>query len=244
MDLTFNDFKERAKNQSLSKWEKIGFPDSYRKNTEKYIFEDIASKLHLKADSVHRILDIGCGCSNLVKYFIEFSKLNTKKLLLIDSKEMLEQIQNDLSDEHPTISVLPGCFPNIEFKVDNGPGFDAIVVYSVIQYPFLEQSIYSFIHKCVDLLSPGGRLLIGDIPNLSSRNRFIESKEGALFQDMQELASKEMNFQHVNSERIDDAVVFSILSRYRNYGCETFLLPQNDRLPFANRREDILIVKR
>ena len=60
MDLTFNDFKERAKNQSLSKWEKIGFPDSYRKNTEKYIFEDIASKLHLKADSVHRILDIGC----------------------------------------------------------------------------------------------------------------------------------------------------------------------------------------
>jgi hypothetical protein len=47
----------------------------------------------------------------------------------------------------------------------------------------------------------------------------------------------------VETKKIDDGVVFGILQRYRNFGFDTYLLPQNDNLPIANRREDILIKK-
>lgn len=40
---------------------------------------------------------------------------------------------------------------------------------------------------------------------------------------------------------IDDSLVFSILKRYRNMGCETYLLEQKDGLPMNKTREDILI---
>lgn len=245
MELTFNDFRKMAQNSNLSKWEKIGFPDSYRKEIEKLIFDDIVSKLGLHLVSVNRILDIGCGCSNLVTYFIEFSKKFNKNLTLIDSKEMLDNIQHDLIKDCSQISTLAGCFPQIEFaKGDKAEGFDAIIVYSVIQYPFLEQSIYKFIHKCIDLLKSNGRLLIGDIPNVSARGRFLKSEDGKAFQKNSNTIPKKIQFQHENAERIDDAVVLSILHRFRNFGCETYLMPQAPGLPFTNRREDILIIKR
>ena len=70
MELNFDGFKERAKDDTLSKWEKIGFPDSYRKGNEREIFTDISNKLDLKQKGI-KILDIGCGCSDLVEYFID-----------------------------------------------------------------------------------------------------------------------------------------------------------------------------
>jgi hypothetical protein len=51
-----------------------------------------------------------------------------------------------------------------------------------------------------------------------------------------------VNYVVEGKERMDDSVVMSILSRFRNFGYETYLLPQDNRLPFANSREDILIV--
>lgn len=245
MELTFDDFKNRANNSKFSKWEKIGFPDSYRRDTEHLIFNDIVDKLQLAQQDVRKVLDIGCGCSNLVEYFIEFSKVNNKALFLIDSNEMIANIDPAKIEGNPNVDLLPGYFPDIDVTTNQGfQDFDAIIVYSVLQYPFLEQSIYKFIHKCIDLLTPGGRLLIGDIPNVSARERFLNSKEGSIFKSNKPTITTDMHFDHENAERIDDAIVFSILQRYRNFGCETYLLPQPKNLPFANRREDILIVKR
>ena len=42
----FEDFKNLANDPSLSKYEKIGFPDSYRAGKEEAIFHDILSKLN------------------------------------------------------------------------------------------------------------------------------------------------------------------------------------------------------
>ncbi|MFC1785827.1 class I SAM-dependent methyltransferase [Candidatus Neomarinimicrobiota bacterium] len=245
MELTFNDFRKRAQNSNLSKWEKIGFPDSYRKETEKLIFDDIVLKLWLNKGSVNRILDIGCGCSNLVTFLIEFSNEFDKNLTLIDSKEMLDNIPKYLYKNHYNIITIAGYFPQIELIPDEkAQGFDAINVYSVIQIAFPEQNIYKFIHKCIDLLKPNGRLLIGDIANVSARERFLKSEDGKNFQDNINTVPEKMRFQIENEERIDDAVVLSILHRFRNFGCETYLMPQAPGLPLANRREDILIIKR
>ena len=84
MELTFEDFKKRALDNSLSPWEKIGFPDSYRKDVEKFIFNDIKTKLDL--NNSNEILDIGCGCSELVLHLISFCKQNNSQLYLNDSE--------------------------------------------------------------------------------------------------------------------------------------------------------------
>ena len=44
-NLTFERFRELAQDDSLSKYEKIGFPDSYREGMEEKIFADIKGKL-------------------------------------------------------------------------------------------------------------------------------------------------------------------------------------------------------
>ena len=241
MELTFDDFRNRAKDKALSNCEKIGFPDSYRKDVEKEIFNDISKKVDLQRNEIN-ILDIGCGCSELVNFFITNSKKYNQQLYLVDSQEMLENI----SEKEVSINVhlLPGYFPKIDLIEKKTIYFDVIIVYSVIQYVFLEQSIFNFIHNCLTLLKSGGKLIIGDIPNFSSRERFLKSSDGENFANNINDQKTNLIFQHENSERVDDAIIMSILSRFRNFGFETYLLPQSKELPFSNRREDILIIKR
>lgn len=241
MEYTFNDFKERAKDKTLTKWEMIGFPDSYRKGVESLIFNDISTKSNL--DNANYILDIGCGCSQLVEYFIINSNLKNQNLFLVDSKEMIENIDKNIFS--PKINLVNGRFPDKDVLSQlNKISFDVIIVYSVIQYVFIDQSIYNFIHECLKLLNSGGRLLLGDIPNFQSRERFLNSDKGKDFLLQSPHTNNAIKFQHENEERIDDSVVMSILIRFRQFGCETYLLPQPEKLPFSNRREDILIIKR
>ncbi|MBE2255803.1 MAG: class I SAM-dependent methyltransferase [Ignavibacteria bacterium] len=244
MEFSFDDFKVRARDKELSKWEKIGFPDDYRKLNEKFIFEDIVSKCNLTDKGKKHILDIGCGCSNLVNYLIKFCEKKKYNLDLIDSLEMLDNIKILNNRKFKNIQKLPGKFPEIENLKNYFEKYDVIIIYSVIQYVFLYQNLYYFLHKSLDLLKPGGVILIGDIPNNSKRKRFINSPEGLKFNKNIKSKSKYKLINHEDFERIDDSVIFSILQRYRNFNCETYLLPQNHNLPFSNRREDILIIKR
>lgn len=43
-NLTYDRFKELAKDKNLSTHEKVGFPDEYRDGTEELILKDILSK--------------------------------------------------------------------------------------------------------------------------------------------------------------------------------------------------------
>ena len=104
---------------------------------------------------------------------------------------------------------------------------------------------FYFIDEAVKLLNDGGRLLIGDIPNISKRNRFFASNTGLKFHQnfTKTNTSPEYEFNTLIEDKIDDSLVFAILSRYRNAGFEAYLLEQPINLPMRNRREDILIVK-
>ena len=62
-NLSFADFRRMAQNDSLSRYEKIGFPDSYRAGKEPLIFQDITSKLRALNSQGKIILDMGPGCS-------------------------------------------------------------------------------------------------------------------------------------------------------------------------------------
>lgn len=238
MEWNFDDFKNRAKDIKLTPSEKVGFPESYRKGKELLILEDIIKKTHLSKSQ--RVLDIGCGCSELTNLLKRYCEANEINLFLNDSHEMLSQLNFSNSKN---IKLIPGKFPDI---LDNKPfekNFDVILIYSVIQYVFNDGNMYSFIHNCLSILNKGGVILIGDIPNISSRDRFIKSDEGKKF-IKSEQEDTNVKIIHQNYERIDDSIVLSLMQRFRNFDCETYLLPQPDDLPFGNRREDIIIKKR
>jgi hypothetical protein len=95
------------------------------------------------------------------------------------------------------------------------------------------------------MLRPGGKLLIGDIPNVSKRKRFFSTEQGVRFHQAFTKTNSLPDIKHllVEPTQIDDGVLFGIIQRYRNFGLESYILPQPKTLPMWNRREDILIEK-
>src|SRR4051812_40765185 len=94
-NLSFNDFRRMAKDDSLSRYEKIGFPNAYRQGKEEAIFQDICRKLPLLKDKQKIVLDIGPGCSQLPSMLIDLCRQNSHTLILVDSEEMLSQLPDE-----------------------------------------------------------------------------------------------------------------------------------------------------
>jgi hypothetical protein len=239
-DLTFDKFRELAQDNTLSRYEKIGFPDSYREGKESAIFADIKSKLNTLTNEHKTVVDIGPGCSELAIKIIDLCQEQGHQLILIDSQEMLDHLPNE-----DFITKIPGAYPR-----DCGWLFeqyaskvDVVITYSVIQYVFAEANLFDFLDKSLGLLSQQGQMLIGDIPNNSKRKRFFRSAAGILhhqqFTGTKEIPNVEFNILEPGS--IDDSVVMAMLLHCRSAGFDAYVLPQALDLPMANRREDILI---
>src|ERR1035438_4422750 len=89
-NLSFEDLRSLAADKSISVYEKIGFPESYRNGKEFDIFLDILQKLSVDMDERNKIwLDIGPGCTDLPYITLDFCKKMNFELLWADSKEML-----------------------------------------------------------------------------------------------------------------------------------------------------------
>lgn len=238
-ELTFDDFRKMAANPSLSGSEKIGFPDSYRKGYSKAILEDIYTKLPIDKTQNKVIIDIGSGCDELTFELIDICKKNNHTLVLIDSDEMLANIPDSKG-----VVKIGGKFPfsNNELKDYIGKT-DYVLCYSVLFYVFANDNLYLFLHEALNLLKANGKFLIGDIPNIDKRDRFLESEEGKKF--LQNSGQVKGSTAHDNrDQKMDDSIVLAIVARLRRFGCEAYVVPQNDNLPMSNRREDILVVKR
>ena len=229
-----------ARDPSLSKYEKIGFPPSYRKHREGQIFDDILTKLPALNGRSKLVADIGIGCSGLALRMVEHCRKRHHTLLAIDSDEMLKHLP-----DRPRLHKVAGQFPAVG-SLDRWRGrVDAVVVYSVLHYVFSEGNLFAFLDSAVSMLANGGAMLLGDVPNISKRRRFFASSTGVAFHQrfMKTKQRPEVRFAQLEAAQIDDGVIFSILHRYREFGFDTYLLPQADKLPMANRREDILIRK-
>ena len=242
--LTFEDLKKLAADNSLTTHEKIGFINEQREGYVDAIFNDITSKLPAINQHNKKIADIGCGCDELAQMTIKKAVDNENSLYLLDSTEMLS-----LLPDNKNVWKIAGKFPDEveEFINKHRDTFDAILVYSVMHYVSVEDSVFNFVDRAVELLAPGGRLLLGDLPNRTKRKRFFMSPEG--IKTHREYtgdpnAIPNVDLFELEYGKLDDAIIFAIMQRYRNGGYETYLLPQADNLPLANRREDILIVKR
>jgi 2-polyprenyl-3-methyl-5-hydroxy-6-metoxy-1,4-benzoquinol methylase len=239
-ELSYDGFRELARDGSLSPHEKVGFPDSYRAGREEAILRDIRSKLTNLDSPGRRFLDIGPGCAGLPRLLLGLGREKGHEMVLADSPEMLA-----LLPDEPFAARWPGRFPE-----DHGPRlaenrgrFDAILAYSVIQYVFREANLFAFFDACLELLAEGGQLLIGDIPNRSMRRRFFASEAGVRFhQAFTGTAERPAVIHNVPEPgQIDDSVVVGLLLRARAAGYDAFLMPQAPDLPMANRREDLFV---
>jgi 2-polyprenyl-3-methyl-5-hydroxy-6-metoxy-1,4-benzoquinol methylase len=237
--LTFADFAARAADENLNPIEKIGFPSVYREGYEEAIFSSICANLPALTKEKSVIADIGCGCSNLTRMFLAQAEQYQQTWLLADSAEMLANLP-----DAKNIEKIPGIFPQTLEKFAQRKGkIDAIIIYSVLHHVMLEQNPFQFLDAAVSLLAMGGRLLVGDIPNSSKRERFFSSEQGKNFHKnfMQTDQDPIITPLTLKADTIDDGILIGILQRYRNAGFEAYILPQPENLPMHNRREDLLI---
>ena len=238
----YQKYRELALNKNLSVYEKIGFPDSYRKGVEDKIFQDILLKCPL-LNSKERlnVLDIGPGCSNLQKYIFKICKEKQHSLYLSDSPEMLDLIDNDSNN----IIKVPGMFPDTFDKIKSlcANGFDIIICYSVFHYIFVDSNVWYFLDCLLELMNEGAQTIIGDIPNISKRKRFFASNNGIKFHQefMQTDEIPEVKFNCIEKGKIDDSLLHSVIMKCQNSGYDAYMVPQAIELPFANRRDDIII---
>lgn len=240
-DLSFDDFRRMAGDDSLSRYERIGFPDSYREGKEEAIFEDIASKLPALAGRGKVVLDVGPGCSGLPLMLVELCRRQGHTLLLVDSAEMLARLPDE-----SFVRKFPAYYPRCEELFAEYTGrVDVLLCYSVLHYVFAESNLWDFLDASLGLLAGGGQMLLGDVPNVSKRRRFFSSAAGVEFhrEFTKTETSPEVVFNRVERGQIDDAVVLSLVARARAEGCDAYVVPQREDLPMANRREDILFRK-
>lgn len=240
-DIGYDDFRRMATDPSLSPNERIGFPDAYRVGFDDAIYADIRRKLDILDQPGRIVLDIGPGCAGLPRKLIDDCAGLNHELLLIDSSEMLAQ----LPDAH-YVRKLPAFYPDCRELLSHWIGrIDAILCYSVFHYVFVEARFWRFVDLSIELLAPGGKMLIGDIPNVSKRKRFFSSENGVSFHQafMKTEDHPVVDFRAVETDKIDDGAILGVLMRARAQGCDAYWLPQPASLPMANRREDILICK-
>jgi hypothetical protein len=244
VELDYEGFRALACNPNLNAHEKIGFPSSYREGFEAAILADICAKLPILTQAEGRtVVDIGPGCGPLARSIIDLCVQRRHRLVLVDSPEMLAL----LPDVHGVTIKQPGLFPNNADAVAMAArgGVEALICYSVLHYIFVDSNLFDFIDRTVELLAPGGAALIGDIPNVSKRNRFFASEAGQAFH--RAFTGRDeayvVDFNAPTPGKIDDAVLLGLIQRARASGCDAYLVPQAPALPMANRREDLILAK-
>jgi hypothetical protein len=238
-NLSFDDFRRMALDQSLSRYEQIGFPDSYRAGKEAAIFADIRAKLPALETAGKTVVDVGPGCSELPLMLIKLCGEKGHTLILVDSEEMLSRLPDE-----PFVKKIAAYYPQCEtLFAEYREKADVFLTYSVLHYIFAESNPWNFLDRSLELLAHGGEMLIGDIPNTSKRKRFFSSPAGIQFhQDFTQTTEvPQVEFNKIEPGQIDDSVILSLLLRARCQGADAYVLPQREDLPMANRREDILI---
>ena len=230
----------KKKNKSLT--EISGrYPEDER--AEKYIFKDIIKKLKLKKKE--SVLDIGCGYGNLVKKIIKLSHEKNIQLTLCDIKKIISTIRLNVKTKK-NVKFIGQNFQNYDFS---NRKYDKILIYSVIHYIDKPKV---FIDKAFSLLNRNGCILIGDLPNIDKKYRFLKSSFGRKFEkdrvkrfDIDKLTKSYTSFLKNTKQnlKINDNFIRWIKRKFSKKRAKVLVLKQSNKLPYCYTREDILIKK-
>lgn len=237
--LRYDDYKSLATDERLSLHERVGAPDSYYEGRQAAILQDIRLKLPNLDTPERRVIDIGCGCGALVFELISLCRKQGHLQVLVDSDEVLAQLPDE-----PHIRKVGGRFPqeSATSLSDLVGSADVVIAYSLLHNVVLDANPFDFLDKALNLLAPGGQLLLADIPNMSMRRRFFSSDAGKAFHRSftGTDTDPEVVFNTLEFDKIDDSVLIGLMMRARAAGFDAYIVPQSPNLPFANRREDLL----
>ena len=215
---------------------------STQRRAERLILQDVVRKLALEPDD--RLLEIGCGPGNLLTP-ISFL---LAEAVGIDHPDICRRLSARFNDD--CIKTIGVNF--FDYQPDDGVQFDKILIYNVIHTLANREEALAFLDKAVSLVAPGGRLLLGDIPNADRKRRFFATNSGARFQEqwqrMQAATGGNRTIfdnlpQDARRFQPDDSFVSETIGRYRAKGMEAYTVPQSPDLPFGNTREDLLIIR-
>lgn len=203
---------------------------TFQAEAEKLIVPDVILKLQPLPTS--SFLEIVCGPGLLISAIEPLVASCTG----IDTDKQVA-----LARSATNARLIAGRFEDINLN----ERFDRILIYAVIQCLPSIPAVESFILKAASLLSPQGRLLVGDIPNSDTKKVFLASEAGAAFH-ANWLASNHSpppvnDHQGVGS--FTSAEIHSLMADCRERGMLAYLLPQPADLPFGHTREDLLIVR-
>lgn len=219
------------------------FEDQDERHVHRCNVEDVVAKLRPEAGS--HLLDIGCGVGFLLTPLAAYVAEATG----LDHPSCIAKYRE--LGVPANVRLIPGRWP--ETAVDDT--FDRILVYSVLQYLPDAGTARRFIEKCISVLRPGGRILLGEIPNQDLKRRFQESGFGRRFEAEWALRKAGLTEEHAVRDRIfadvqggatylTDEFILEVLADARRQGLESYVLPEPDGLPFCYSREDILLWRR
>lgn len=237
-DLGYEDFRRLAADPSLTTNERIGFPDRYREGFEDAIFADLVAKLPALNERGLQVLDIGPGCGPLPHLLLELCRDHGHRLIWVDSPEMLDQLPDG-----PDVTKVPGPYPQATSAMPLDAACDIVLAYGVFPCVFKDGDGWAFMDAVLSHLASGGAALIGDIPNISKRRRFLSSPAGHAFHTAVtgDESAPDVAFNKLEPGTIDDGVLLGMLTRARAGGYDAYIVPQAPGLPMANRREDLLV---
>jgi len=235
--ISFENFGKLASTQ-LSPTERAG---RYRiqVEAEKLVVADVISKLGLNDQD--DLLDVGCGTGLLLLPL----SLIVRSATGIDHAAVIDSLHRSFPGA--SVATIPGSFLEISIEAK----FSAIVAYSVVHYLSSEDELFAFVEKAAGLLDFGGRLLIGDIPNVDRKRRFLQTQTGAEFgeawKERTSASAPPSNQLALTPDpsmlEFGDELVVDLIARFRRQGFDTFVLPQSTSLPFGHTREDILVTR-
>lgn len=237
---SFEEFNRIAGTDIHSSAHASGFPDNFRNQSATAIHQDIIGKLNLNNLKSKKVIEIGPGISPLPHMMASFCRSHGISLKFIDGPNVLENL--------PTatfIELIPDQFPkNIDDYLEKCRNAGAIISYSVSQYLGSFHKFLEFINCATSLLAPGGRLLLGDIPNRDMRMRYLNSISGKqncsyIFKNK----TRYKRFLKTQSTFLNDENLLNILQTGRRSGYHAWICPQNSQLPQSEKREDLLIEK-
>jgi cyclopropane fatty-acyl-phospholipid synthase-like methyltransferase len=214
----------------------------FQADAERRMLADVMAKLEIEPH--HRLLDFGCGPGTLA---IPLSFVSGD-VTAVDQQASIEIARKRFSDSH--VKWVVGGFPGVELE---GP-FDRIVVYSVLQYLPTTALLLEFIDFAIDLLAPGGRMMIGEMPNTDKRARFEKSAAGKAFaaewEEMKKAWPKERldDYIAINDTMdklnvFNDEIIYSMMRRANERGAHAYLVPEPANLPYGHTRDDLIIAK-
>jgi len=235
----FAKFRDFALDPSLSEVEKMGGANEHREGFDDAIWQCYLSLLPALADKNKRVLDIGPGCGEIARRMIALAERNGHHLAMIDHAEMMAMLP-----ESPAVERIAGRFPD-DMPALTGKGYDVIIAYSLLHVVVIDANPFAFIDEAIARLAPGGRCLIGDIPNMSKLRRFLSSDAGKAFHRVYMKTDQDPVVPPfvITKDRLDDSLLVGLMMRARLAGFDAYLLPQPSNLALSNRREDLLIVR-